>query len=123
MDVNEADQVITGPRGHGGAGHRWRSGRGGWTSNTRGMRASSTSSGADRPTARLTQVQACGIRCAGPHLVGPVLAALRTWDPVMDLTVVGSYQGSSAAVHALAREAAESDLARSSVSSPPCFFP
>ena len=41
------------------------------------------------------------------HLVGPVLAALRTWDPVMGLAV-GSYQGNSAAVNALACEAAES---------------
>ena len=28
------------------------------------------------------------------HLVGPVLAALRAWDPVLGL-VVGSYQGCS----------------------------
>ena len=40
------------------------------------------------------------------YLVGPVLAALRTWEPVVGL-VVGSYQGSSAAVHTLARESAE----------------
>jgi hypothetical protein len=38
------------------------------------------------------------------HLVGPVLAALRAWDPVLGL-VVGSYQGCSEALHDLAREA------------------
>ena len=38
------------------------------------------------------------------HLVGPVLAALRAWDPVLGL-VVGSYQGCSEALHGLAREA------------------
>ena len=40
------------------------------------------------------------------HLVGPVLAALRAWDPVLGL-VVGSYQGCSEALHGLAREAAK----------------
>ena len=40
------------------------------------------------------------------HLVGPVLAALRAWDPVVGL-VVGSYQGCSEALHVLAREVAE----------------
>ena len=40
------------------------------------------------------------------HLVGPVLAALRAWDPVVGL-VVGSYQGCSEGLHALAREVAE----------------
>ena len=40
------------------------------------------------------------------HLVGPVLAALRAYPPVVGL-VVGSYQGTSASVEALAREAAE----------------
>ena len=40
------------------------------------------------------------------HLVGPVLAALRAWDPVLGL-VVGSYQGCSKALHGLAREAAK----------------
>ena len=37
------------------------------------------------------------------HLVGPVLAALQAWDPVVGL-VVGSYQGCSEGLHALARE-------------------
>ena len=36
------------------------------------------------------------------HLVGPVLAALRAWDPVVGL-VVDSYQGCSEGLHALAR--------------------
>ena len=40
------------------------------------------------------------------HLVGPVLAALRAWDPVLGL-VVGSYQGCREALHGLAREAAK----------------
>ena len=40
------------------------------------------------------------------HLVGPVLAALQAWDPVVGL-VVGSYQGCSEGLHALAREVAE----------------
>ena len=40
------------------------------------------------------------------HLVGPVLAALQNWDPVIGL-VAGSYQGCSEALHSLAREAAE----------------
>ena len=40
------------------------------------------------------------------HLVGPVLAALRAWDPVLGL-VVGSYQGCSEELEGLAREAAE----------------
>ena len=40
------------------------------------------------------------------HLVGPVLAALQAWDPVVGL-VVGSYQGCSEELHALAREVAE----------------
>ena len=40
------------------------------------------------------------------HLVGPVLAALQGWDPVVGL-VVGSYQGCSEGLHALAREVAE----------------
>jgi hypothetical protein len=40
------------------------------------------------------------------HLVGPVLAALHAWDPVVGL-VVGSYQGCSEGLHALAREVAE----------------
>jgi hypothetical protein len=39
------------------------------------------------------------------HLVGPVLAALRAWDPVLVL-VVGSYQGCSEAL-VVAREAAK----------------
>ena len=42
------------------------------------------------------------------HLVGPVLAALRAWDPVLGL-VVGSYQGCSEALHGLAREAQAGD--------------
>ena len=40
------------------------------------------------------------------HLVGPVLAALQAWDPVVGL-VVGSYQGCSEGLHALAREVAD----------------
>ena len=40
------------------------------------------------------------------HLVGPVLAALQAWDPVVGL-VVGSYQGCSEGLHALPREVAE----------------
>ena len=42
-----------------------------------------------------------GLRRATNSLVGPARAggALRTWDPVPGL-VVGSYQGSSGAVHA-----------------------
>ena len=40
------------------------------------------------------------------HLVDPVLAALQAWDPVVGL-VVGSYQGCSEGLHALAREVAE----------------
>ena len=40
------------------------------------------------------------------HLVGPVLAALQAWDPVVGL-VVGSYQGCSEGLHTLAREVAE----------------
>ena len=36
----------------------------------------------------------------------PLLAALRAWDPVVGL-VVGSYQGCSEELHALAREVAE----------------
>ena len=48
-----------------------------------------------------------GVREQGrQHLVGPVLAALRAWDPVVGL-VVGSYQGCSEELHALAREVAE----------------
>ena len=48
-----------------------------------------------------------GVREQGRrHLVGPVLAALRAWDPVVGL-VVGSYQGCSEELHALAREVAE----------------
>jgi hypothetical protein len=43
---------------------------------------------------------------AGSPPVGPVLAALRAWDPVLGL-VVGSYQGCSEALHGLAREAAK----------------
>ena len=43
-------------------------------------------------------------------LVGPVLAALRGYPQVQGL-VVGSWQGSSAGVHALAREAAEAQAA------------
>ena len=35
-----------------------------------------------------------------------MLAALRAWDPVVGL-VVGSYQGYSEELHALAREVAE----------------
>ena len=39
--------------------------------------------------------QACVIRCVITYdLVGPVLAALQSWDPVIGL-VVGSYQGCS----------------------------
>ena len=45
-------------------------------------------------------------RCRQGHLVGPVLAALRAWDPVLGL-VVGSYQGCGEALHGLAREAAK----------------
>ena len=48
-----------------------------------------------------------GVREQGrQHLVGPVLAALQAWDPVVGL-VVGSYQGCSEELHALAREVAE----------------
>ena len=50
--------------------------------------------------------RACATGQVRDHLIGPMLAVLRTWDPVLGL-VVGSYQGSSEAVHALAREAAE----------------
>ena len=44
--------------------------------------------------------------CPPPPLVGQVLAALQAWDPVVGL-VVGSYQGCSEGLHALAREVAE----------------
>ena len=56
--------------------------------------------------------QADGTPCPGVreqvqrHLVVPVLAALQAWDPVVGL-VVGSYQGCSEGLHALAREVAE----------------
>ena len=37
------------------------------------------------------------------HLVGPVLAALQNWDPVIGL-VAGSYQGCSEALHTTCAE-------------------
>ena len=54
-------------------------------------------------------VRCCCAASAGlltPLHVGPVLAALQAWDPVVGL-VVGSYQGCSEELHALAREVAE----------------
>ena len=54
------------------------------------------------------------------HLVGPVLAALQAWDPVVGL-VVGSYQGCNEGLHALAREVAE-ERARIPRRMPGCVF-
>ena len=59
-----------------------------------------------------------GVREQGRrHLVGPVLAALRAWDPVVGL-VVGSYQGCSEELHALAREVAEEALVLAGLAQP-----
>ena len=72
----------------GGEARRWQSEHSGWTSSTRRRRARWTTTSAVRQMARPTR--ACATGQVRDHLIGPMLAVLRTWDPVLGL-VVGSY--------------------------------